>query len=222
MVATGLGTDPEHFFHLDHGPLAEHIHLRQGPRDKMIDSILSAISRQVRIRVSYTKTEAASKKRQTNKFLFDPYYLSLRVGKLYLVGTHPEDKTGTLVSLVFKRITMVSDTADTFERNARATLKDHYKHCFGQWVPRGDAKPLDITLKVDAGWLLDLFSESNFNPEAQVEPGNEGGQVRLKLYDTPDLESWLFGLHPHAQVVTPEKLRLRLKARALEAVKLLA
>jgi predicted DNA-binding transcriptional regulator YafY len=213
-------SDIEPNFHLDHGPLAEY-HNPDSLKDRMMDQIMTAIQNQSRIRITYNKVDKGNKK-EPFMLLFEPYFLSLRVGKLYLVGCHQDQKKKPLVSIVFRRIRMITDTGIKFDRDPKANLADYYKHCFGQWIPREDAKKLDILLKVDQSWLLELFNESNFHPEASIETTGQGGTVRLCLYDTPDLESWLFGLHPHAQVIEPKALRLRLKNRASEALRMLA
>jgi len=215
-----LRIEIEPHFHLDHGPLAEY-NRPESLTDKTMDKILLAIQNQNLLHLQYVKAD--SKGRAHQLIDFEPYFLSLRVGKLYLVGSLLGQKKLELVSLVYKRIKMVTiDSNRKFERDVKASLDNYYKHCFGQWVPRGEAKKLDITLKVDETWLLEMFHESNFNPQATIETTGKGGLVHLTLFDTPDLESWLFSLHPHAQILQPRVLRDRLRQRATQALALLA
>lgn len=212
--------DSEPYFHLDHGPFAEYSEASSLTSQTM-DRLLQAIQNRNPVRLQYQRTGQGQRK--TESILFEPYFLSLRIGKLYLIGIQPEISKRQLVSLVYRRIKMVTvDTRNQFERDSRVNLSDFYRHCFGQWVPRGDAKKLDVVLKVDESWLMELFHESHFNPQASLETTGQGGTVRLSLYDTPDLESWLFSLHPHAQVVQPRALRQRLRARAQAALSMLA
>jgi|GEM_PF-2211187 len=210
-----FGNEIEPFFHLDHGPLAEH-NKSDSLTAQTMDKILGAIQNQNCLKIQYAK----SGQKKTETILFEPYFLSLRVGKLYLVGTYSGESR--LVSLVFKRFKMISVESQTFKRNTRANLQDFYKHCFGQWVPREDAKKIDITLKIEEAWLLDIFQESNFNPSVTIEAAETSTIVKLCLYDTPDLESWLFSLHPHARVISPRSLRERLRIRADAVAKQLA
>lgn len=213
-------TEPEPCFHLDHGPFAEYSDT-DSMTSQTMDRLMQAIQNRNPIRLQYQHLEQGQRKLQT--CLFEPYFLSLRVGKLYLIGIQPEVSKRQLVSLVYRRIKMVTvDKSSQFERDSRVNLGDFYRHCFGQWIPRGNAKKLDIILKVDESWLMDLFHESRFNPQASIETTGKGGTVRLSLYDTPDLETWLFSLHPHAQVLQPKALRERLRARAKAALQLLA
>ncbi len=209
--------DPEPFFHIDHGPFAEYSEAESLTSQGM-DKILQAMQNNNPLRLQYQRTEQGQRKLQT--IHFEPYFLSLRVGKLYLVGIQPEVSKRQLVSLVYKRIKMLTiEKGKTFERDSRVSLNDFYKYCFGQWVPRGDSKKVEITLKIDESWLMDLFQESHFNPPAELNVTPKGGTAKLSLFDTPDLETWLFSLLPSAEVIQPKSLRERLRKRAESAAK---
>lgn len=213
---TPLGTVPEAIsldsrFELDHGPLSEF-----ASSEDRVEKLLAAIHSGQTLALSYEHRDGS-----LERVDFQPYHVVLRVGRLYLLGVR-EGKT-TVESLVVRRIRMTATTPRFFHR-PDFDVKEYYKYCFGQWVPRQKGvKPLSIVLAPRDSWGRLLFSESHFNPPAKTRTTREGEErVELKLYDTPDLRKWLISLMPEVEVLEPMELRQALRATAKEILASLA
>lgn len=198
--------DVEPYFHVDHGPLSEQIPAT-GKRDQIIDHLLEAIRYQCVLQIQYLHAGQS----QPSSMMCEPYFLSLRVGKLYLLcKVLDKESNDKMQILVFRRIRMVTKTSKVFTRNAKLLADDFYQHCFGQWVPRQKEKVETIQLRPITSWTKDFLSETHFEPPLRF---NEKGDAILQLYITPDLENWILGLLPDVQILGPESLKKKLKNR---------
>jgi len=196
----------EPYFHVDHGPLSEQIPAT-GKRDQIIDHLLEAIRFQHVLQIHYLHAGQS----QSTLLLCEPYFLSLRVGKLYLLCRVLEkDSNDSMQILVFRRIRMITKTNKVFTRNSKLLADDFYQHCFGQWVPRQKEKVETITLRPISTWTKDFLSETHFDPPLRF---NEEGDAMIQLYLTPDLENWILGLLPDVQLLGPETLKKKLRQR---------
>ncbi|HSQ42040.1 MAG TPA: helix-turn-helix domain-containing protein, partial [Fibrobacteraceae bacterium] len=124
MAAIELEIEP--CFHLDHGPLAEY--LPTGSlREMLMDKLLMAMRAHKVIKLSYNRVERSGAKLVHMEM--EPYFLSLRVGKLYLIGVPRSASSSPPVSVVFQRIRMVTETGEEFAPNPRVQMDDFYKYC---------------------------------------------------------------------------------------------
>jgi predicted DNA-binding transcriptional regulator YafY len=181
-----------------------------------IELIISAIRSVEVLELTYTHRDG-----RQEELNFLPALLVLRMGKLYVLGRQ-EVAEGKLVKyqpLVLRRIQFVGGRTKRYYDRVKLTPKDAYKFCFGQYVPTGDASPLEITLKSKSPRIAQLFKESNFHPKAQVSTAGESTTIKLKLYNTPDLQNWLLGHAEEVQVESPKELKDALKAKAQAALK---
>ncbi|NLB64453.1 MAG: WYL domain-containing protein [Fibrobacter sp.] len=198
-------------FYFDSGPLAHHIG-KDNFLHKTIDKILGAIQHNSVLKITYTEH---SQKRKLSTFIFHPYRVFLRVGKLYLVGY--KEKDNSIINLIIPRIKKIVFTNESFEETP-FNLDSYFKYCFGQWVPRNSQKPEKILLELNEDWVLKLFAESNFYPKAKMKRGQNPPQVELQLYITPDFISWLVGILPAIKVLEPLSLKQQLKDHCQRAL----
>lgn len=196
-VPEAISLDP--FFELDHGPLSEY-----SPSSTKVEKLLSAIHTGKVLWITYGHRDGT-----TEKIEFQPWHVVLRVGRLYLLGCRSGQSE--VESLVVSRIQLMVASGSFFMR-PDFDVREHYKFCFGQWVPRQKGvRPLNIVLAPRDSWGQILFSESNFNPPAKIRNTRDGVRIELKLYNTPDLRKWLISLLPEVQVLEPQELRQALK-----------
>lgn len=203
-----LRTDPGCF--ISHGPLAEHKEYRN-----MVSKVLQAIDDSKVLRMQYSTERPAN---------FFPLRVSLRVGRLYLLGIW-QAETGRVKQLAFSRIQNFSVTSKTFSEKDTGGVsprgfdpEKHYRYCFGQWVP-AEENPEEIRIELLESWVKKLFQEADFNPAATLSEEDGKTLASLKLYLTPDLENWLLGMHPDIRVREPQSLVRRLNKRMREALK---
>jgi predicted DNA-binding transcriptional regulator YafY len=192
-------------FHIDHGPMAEF-----SKTDPTVSRLLDAIDQQQVLKLRYASANGVE------TFSFHPYKLSLRVGRLYLLGVRT-DAPKTVINLVCDRIQQIMSTSATFAPvDFDADL--FYKYCFGQWIPRNELglKPEIIELELKSPWTIRLFKEAHFNPAAKVYTQGRRTLCELKLYLTADLENFLLGLTPWIKVLKPSKLNHGIQLRMKE------
>jgi len=199
--------------YISHGPLAEHKEYRN-----MVSKVLQAIEDFKVLRIQYGEERPAN---------FFPLRVSLRVGRLYLLGVWQtkSDKSGDVKQLAFSRIQNFSVTSKTFSEQDTGGVnpkefdpEKHYRYCFGQWVP-AQQKPEEIRIEIMESWVKKLFQEADFNPPAKLTEQDGNAVATLKLYLTPDLENWLLGMHPDIRVREPQSLVRRLNKRMRDSLK---
>ena len=76
-----------------------------------------------------------------------------------------------------------------------------------------------MVLRAKKEWMKRFLKETRFEPRGRYDAAT--GTLSVPLVLTPDLTAWLQGLMPDLEVVGPADLRLMLKKRLQEALKLL-
>lgn len=197
-------------YYMNHGPFAEH----KGNSLKNQKLLIAIRDCQI-LKISYTPRDQDELSDKQN-FKFRPYKVSLRVGRLYLVGERDDD-LGQFISIPIDRITRYQSTGLDFKNEVQAfDIDEFYKYSWGQYI--GLNAPEKITLNLKDDWLVQRFIESNFNPKIKIEEKGRGKLKKtlahLELRVTPDFESFVFGHMPNLEVVKPAKLREKLFNRA--------
>jgi hypothetical protein len=202
-------------FAIEHGPFSEFDATAMQPK---IARIIEAIRAVEVLELTYTHRDGSEE-----TLFFLPSLLCLRLGKLYVLGRQEvsEGKLAKYQPLVLRRIQFVGGRTKRYYDRAKLSTKDAYKYCFGQYVPAGEAEPVEVVLKSKSPRIAQLFKESNFYPRATVAISGETATIKLKLYNTPDLQTWLLGHAEEVQVESPKELKAELKAKAQAALKAL-
>jgi predicted DNA-binding transcriptional regulator YafY len=195
---------------VSHGPLSEHKNHRGN-----VQRVLKAIEEGKKIRIQYQR----SKEGEASSYLLSPACISLRVGRLYLLAQEEEREELRVFS--FARIKMISLSSKSFPK-IKVPDENFYKYSFGQWLPLQEdkVKAQKIRLQLPEWWVERLLSEANFNPPARFIAKKKVPEVELELYITPDLERWLFSLHPDVKVLKPLSLQETMKSMAQQTLKM--
>jgi predicted DNA-binding transcriptional regulator YafY len=181
-------------YHIDHGPFSQ-----ENVAGGILKKMEAAILNHNKLRITYWGYKA-----EKEEFDFFPYYLSLRVGTLYLIGRRGKN-TGAFKSLSVKRIRRCVTTSSSFVP-ARFQIEEYYKYCFGQFPRQVNEKPSQVVLKVNEKWLQKFLEESHFNPPGKIV--RRGGHVffELQVMIKPDFINWVLSLVPHMLPVRPRAL----------------
>ncbi len=192
-------------YHIDHGPFSE-----QDVSSQLLASLEKAIQLSQKLNLSY---KAAGEK--PSQIVFSPYKLSLRVGRLYLIG-EDDSEPNVFKSLSIKRIKRCQTISETFvPKNFRP--EDYYKFCFGQFPRQAHERPEKIQLLIKSGWVKSILEESHFNPPGKFITGKKGEIFEFLAIVKPDLLNWVFSLLPHALPLGPLSLCVEVKNRLKQA-----
>ena len=181
-------------------------------RTTRINSVLNAIKQRQKLLISYQSAHDGAEKK--HKIL--PLKLILRIDTVYLIAK-TEDEEGKIsdkgFQFAFRRIKTIQRLNEFFpEQNF--DYKKFFESCYGRF--NGSSSPkIKLLLEIKSEWLQAYLKESHFNPPIKIKK-QKPFTVELSLYDTLDLESWLFSILPDVKILEPasikEKMKNKLKA----------
>lgn len=211
-----INSDPSCY--INHGPFAENA--RNEP--KPVAKALQAIEERRVIKLIYIHGTNelpidSLDDEESEEFSFNPYYVVLRIGRLYLLGAREEDPN-KIVPYPFSRIKRLKVTSKKYPPN-KFDPEEYYKYCVGQWVPiPKPLKPDKIVLEVKKEWVIRQFRESHFDKDVKIINSRVGyPKMELYLYITPDLENMVMQYMPHVRVLSPKKLVNSIQERLKQA-----
>lgn len=188
---------------LDYGPFSDN-----KIQDVMVNKILDAIHKKLRIRVTYAHSR---EDKGVETIELSPVKVIMRIDTTYLVAADDTfEKTGVFKNYLIEHISNVSVLAKPVVEGAIFDAATHYKYAFGKYTI-SDA-PQDVTLLVKSDWLKVQFEKSHFNPPVDIRKDkNKSTLVDMKVRLTPDFKLWLMGILPHVQIIQPESLKKEMK-----------
>jgi predicted DNA-binding transcriptional regulator YafY len=189
---------------LDYGPFSD-----EKLQDAIVNRILDAIHKRLKIRIAYTHVGDETKKETIE---VSPVKVIMRIDTVYLVAADESfAKTGVFKNYVVENISNVTMTNNPVEKDLVFDAALHYKHTFGKYT--SSEAPQEVALLVKDSWLKKQFEKSHFNPPVRLRKDrNKLDVVEMKIRLTPDFKTWLFGNLPYLQILKPESLKNEMKA----------
>lgn len=216
LIETMRVTDPDEFkpeavstdrdIILDYGPFCDN-----KIQDSMVNKILDAIHRGLKIKISYKRSTTSDK---VETLELSPVKVILRIDTMYLVAADDsfvEDQV--FKNFLVENIQSIIVTNNPVIPNLKFDPQIHYRYTFGKYTSMVVPEEITLLIKPESAWLTTQFEKSHFSPPAVVRKDrNKNDLVDLKIRITPDFKSWLMGVLPHVQILKPESLKKEMKA----------
>lgn len=188
---------------LDYGPFSDN-----KIQDVMVNKILDAIHKKLRIRITYTHTR---EDKGTEHIEVSPVKVIMRIDTTYLVAADDSfERNGVFKNYLVEHISNVTILAKPVADGLLFDPAIHYKHTFGKYTTTDT--PQEVTLLIKEDWLKAQFEKSHFNPPVNIRKDkNKNCLVDMKVRLTPDFKSWLMGILSSVQIMKPESLKKELK-----------
>jgi proteasome accessory factor B len=139
-----------------------------------------------------------------SRFNFYPYSLLFHSGAIYAIGYQPYYKNWMYLAL--QRIQTVTPTDRTFDRDPAFNLHEFLKDHFGVWRE----EPVDVVVRFDKT-VASSIRERNWHPSQQIREIENGIELTLHVGPSEELIAWILRWGVHAEVMSPEGVRRRLK-----------
>jgi proteasome accessory factor B len=174
---------------------------------KVFASLSRAVMQGLEVEFDYAKPNSGSERRRVQ-----PYHLANRENSWYLVGHDLARKD--LRNFAVVRMQAVAVLSRKFEKPADFSPEKHFGRSFGAYVGKGDHKVVvrfsaEVTARIKERIWHDTL-------ETRDLPGG-GLEFTLRLDSLEEIERWVLGWGPAAEVIEPRELResVRAKARAV-------
>lgn len=196
---------------LDYGPFSDN-----KIQDVMVNRILDAIHKKLRIRMTYI--HATEENKGPESIEVSPVKVIMRIDTTYLVAADDSfGTTGVFKNYLVENISNVTILAKPVAEGIMFDPAVHYKYTFGKYTSANHAE--DVTLLVKSSWLKTQFEKSHFNPPVSIRKDkNKNCLVDMKVRLTPDFKSWLMGILADVQIVKPESLKKEMKEMLKKAI----
>jgi len=190
---------------LDYGPFSD-----DKIQDLMVNKILDAIHKKLRIRMNYKSSTSDS----SQTIEVSPVKVIMRMDTTYLIAADDSfAEKGVFKNFLVENISNVTMLAKPVEDNLIFDSAIHYKYAFGKYTnPSLPAVDVTLMIKPTSQWLRTQFEKSHFSPPVTLRKDrNKNDVVDMKIRLTPDFKSWLMGILPDVQIVKPESLKNEMK-----------
>ncbi|HLA76358.1 MAG TPA: transcriptional regulator [Vicinamibacteria bacterium] len=166
-------------------------------KQDVIVSLIDAVLYQRQVRIDYYSFNS----RKTKSYTVDPYRLVYYHGGLYLYARAQE--YGEVRTFAVERVEKIEVGEEGFQIPADFNVSEYARGAFG--IAGGRPETVEIAFAAEmAGYIRERVWH-----ESQVLEDGPGGSVILRLSVAPgfELQAWVKGFLPHAQVLKPTSLR---------------
>ena len=166
-------------------------------KQDVIVSLIDAVLHQRQVRIDYYSFNS----RKTKSYTVDPYRLVYYHGGLYLYARAQE--YGEVRTFAVERVEKIEVGEEGFQIPADFNVSEYARGAFG--IAGGRPETVEIAFAAEmAGYIRERVWH-----ESQVLEDGPGGSVILRLSVAPgfELQAWVKGFLPHAQVLKPTSLR---------------
>lgn len=177
-----------------------------------IETIYNAIIRKCAVTLSYQSFKA----RQANVFHFHPYYLKEYRNRWFVIGI--KKKKAPILTLALDRIVTVEDCNEKYVPRADFNLADYYNDVIGVTVDIG-GRAERVLLLADHETSPYILTKPLHHSQRVVETTKEGTIFSLDVQLNFELEREVLGFGSHVKVISPERLKKRIRntlERAME------
>jgi predicted DNA-binding transcriptional regulator YafY len=175
---------------------------------KVFGNLSRAVMQSLEVEFSYTKPNGRPETRRVQ-----PYHLANRANSWYLVGFDLDRVE--LRNFSVARVQGVTVTTRRFEKPADFSAEKHYGKSFGAYVGKGDHK---VVVRFNAA-VASLIKERVWHETLESKDLPSGSlECTLRLDSLDEVQRWIQGWGPNAEVVSPRELVDRVR-KAADAVR---
>jgi len=177
---------------------------------KVFANLSRAVMQLLEVEFDYVKPDSKSERRRVQ-----PYHLANRENSWYLVGHDLAREAIRNFAVV--RMQSVTVLSKKFEKPADFSPEKHFGRSFGAFVGKGDHKVV-VRFRREA---VNRIKERIWHDTLETKDLAGGGlEFTLRLDSLEEIERWILGWGPAAEVVEPKELRdsVMAKAKAVAAL----
>jgi predicted DNA-binding transcriptional regulator YafY len=162
-----------------------------------IASVIDAILHQRQARIAYFSFNS----KKTKTYTLDPYRLVYFRGGLYLYARAHE--YGEVRTFAVERIEKIEVLDLNFKSQEAFDASEYVRGAFG--IAGGKPEPVEMVFdQSQSGYIR----ERVWHESQQLEEKADGSTVlKMNVYPSPELKSWIKGFLPHVRVLQPARLR---------------
>jgi predicted DNA-binding transcriptional regulator YafY len=162
-----------------------------------IAAVIDAILHQRQARIAYFSFNS----KKTKTYTLDPYRLVYFRGGLYLYARAHE--YGEVRTFAVERIEKIEVLDLNFKSQEAFDASEYVRGAFG--IAGGKPEPIEMVFdSSQSGYIR----ERVWHESQEIEEKSDGATVlRMNVYPSPELKSWIKGFLPHVRVVLPARLR---------------
>ena len=183
------------------------------PGLEYLDTLYQAIIRKKTLKLTYQSFKA----REANNFNFHPYLLKEFRNRWFVIGKR-HDREGIL-NLALDRIVDVADGAVPFREMAGFDPDHYFKNVIGVTVSKNQEAE-EIILYVSRQHAPYILSKPLHHSQKLIKEDYFGAQISLTVQHNFELEKEILAFGDSVRVISPERLKRRIKSRLVEAVEL--
>jgi len=177
-----------------------------------IDPIYQAIINKCPVELGYQSFKA----REGNVFKFHPYYLKEYRNRWFVLGI--KKRKEPVLTLALDRITELKPCSDTYiEKKNDFQIADHLRDVVGVTVSIG-GQTETVTLLADYQTAPYIITKPIHHSQEEIERRPDGVVFSLRVQLNFELEREILGFGNRVKVLTPERLKRRIKENLEEAL----
>ena len=171
---------------------------------KLFGGLSRAVMQCLEVEFDYTKPGAEPERRRVQ-----PFHLANRANSWYLVAYDLARKD--LRNFAVVRMQSLTVTTKKFKKPDDFSPEKHFSKSFGAYVGKGDYKVV-VRFKPE---VTGLIKERLWHETLETKDLAAGGlEFTLRLDSLEEIERWILGWGPAAEVIEPEELRASVKVNA--------
>lgn len=177
-----------------------------------LDTLYQAIIKKSALELSYQSFKAKS----ANQFTFHPYYLKEYRNRWFVMGVTKRDAPVLLLAL--DRIISIADATTRYILPKGLSVSDYFHDVIGVTV-KPSQPPVRIELSADQHTAPYLLTKPLHHSQRVIKSNAKGVNLTIDVQLNFELERELLGFGSGLQVVSPERLRKRMKEQLEKALK---
>ncbi|MBL6448477.1 WYL domain-containing protein [Fulvivirga sp. 29W222] len=175
-----------------------------------IDPLYQAISSKKCIELTYQSFKA----RSSNTFIFHPALLKEFRNRWFVLGKKKSKDTFLLLAL--DRIEEINDSDKSCMPFDEASIINFFKDVVGVSVNSGE-EPQEVMLLIEHSNAPYVLTKPIHHSQQMVEKNGQGVVISLQVQHNFELEREILGFGDYIKVISPSRLRSRIKERLAHA-----
>ena len=177
----------------------------------LLSPLFNYIVNKQALEIRYTPFKASQR-----TLFFHPYFLKQYNNRWFLLGVNDE-RPDRIMNLALDRIDDVKPADKTYIPNEDYDFSEYFDDVIGVSVPRY-GEPMEVILRFDEDTYPYIESKPVHGSQARVQDMER--TIRLKVFDTFELEQQILSHGEHVEILAPETFREKMKARIMKLTEL--
>ncbi len=178
-----------------------------------IETLYQAIINKKTVTLNYQSFKA----RSANEFAFHPYYLKEYRNRWFVLGI--KTKNAPLMTLALDRIVEIKESDVKYIAQKNFNLSEYFEHVIGVTVePQG--KPEEVILFADRETAPYIVTKPLHHSQKILDTQPNGVTLSIQVQLNFELERELLGFGDRIKVISPDRLKRRIKEKFEHALDL--